>query len=48
VLLANSIVQDGHAMLPLLAYTVKDAVRIKTMNFLLGLIIGAILYLLGV
>jgi hypothetical protein len=47
VLLASSIVQDGHGMLPLLAYTVKDSILIKAFNFVIGLGVGLALYLLG-
>ena len=45
VLLASSIVQDGHGMLPLLSYTVRDSVLIKLFNLVFGLTIGIILYL---
>jgi len=47
VLLASSIVQDGHGMLPLLAYTVKDSILIKSFNLVIGLGIGLGFYLLG-
>lgn len=47
VLLASSIVQDGHGMLPLLSYSVKDSILIKLFNLLIGLGIGLILYSLG-
>ncbi|MBN1255314.1 MAG: arsenic efflux protein [Deltaproteobacteria bacterium] len=47
VLLASSIVQDGHGMLPLLAYSFKDSLLIKAFNVLIGLGIGLALYLLG-
>jgi hypothetical protein len=47
VLVASSIVQDGHGMLPLLAYTVKDSILIKLFNFVIGLGIGLALYLMG-
>jgi len=47
VLLTSSIVQDGHGMLPLLSYTVRDSVLIKTFNLLFGLGIGAFLFILG-
>lgn len=47
VLIANSIVQDGHGMLPLLSYTVKDSVRIKLFNMVYGIVIGGSFYLLG-
>jgi len=47
VLLASSIVQDGHGMLPLLSYTVKDTVLIKLFNLVIGLGLGLIVYSLG-
>jgi hypothetical protein len=43
ILLANSIVQDGHGMLPLLAESRKDFIKVKTINMLAGLLIGYIL-----
>ncbi|MBW1717297.1 MAG: arsenic efflux protein [Deltaproteobacteria bacterium] len=47
VILASSIVQDGHGMLPLLSYTVRDTVLIKLFNLVIGLGLGLILYSLG-
>ena len=47
VLLASSIVQDGHGMLPLLSYTVRDSVLIKLFNLVIGLTIGLILFKMG-
>jgi len=47
VLLTSSIVQDGHGMLPMLAYSVKDSVKIKGFNLGFGLIIGLVVYLAG-
>jgi len=47
VLLASSIVQDGHGMLPLLSYTVKDSILIKIFNLVYGIIVGLIFYLFG-
>ena len=47
VLLASSIVQDGHGMLPLLSYTVKDSILIKLFNLAFGIIFGLIFYLMG-
>ena len=47
VLFTSSIVQDGHGMLPMLSYSVKDSVLIKVFNLSFGLITGIILYLLG-
>ncbi len=43
VLLANSIIQDGHGLLPILGFSIKDAFKIKLFNFVIGLIIGLIL-----
>jgi len=47
ILLASSIVQDGHGMLPLLSYTVKDSMLIKLFNLVFGIVIGLAFYLLG-
>jgi len=47
VLLASAISQDGHGMLPLLSYTVRDSLLIKLFNALAALIVGGIVYLLG-
>jgi hypothetical protein len=48
VLLANSIVQDGHGMLPLLSHSLKDSIWIKLLNFLIGIAVGGGISLLGV
>lgn len=40
VLLASSVVQDGHGMLPLLADSRRDFFRIKAINFTVGLSLG--------
>jgi len=47
VLFTSSFVQDGHGMLPLLSYSIKDSVLIKLFNFIFGLALGLILYLVG-
>ena len=47
VLFTSSIVQDGHGMLPMLSYSVKDSLRIKVFNLVFGLTIGLIIYSLG-
>ena len=47
ILVANSIVQDGHGMLPLLAESRRNFVRIKAVNLALGLAVGAIMLALG-
>ena len=46
-LVASSIVQDGHGMLPLLAESRRDFVRVKIVNLLAGLAIGSLLLRLG-
>jgi hypothetical protein len=48
VLLANSIVQDGHGMLPLLAESRKDFLRVKAINLLMGFMIGLIFMIIGI
>jgi hypothetical protein len=40
ILAASSIVQDGHAMLPLLAVSKKAFIWVKLINFAIGLFIG--------
>ena len=47
VLLASSIVQDGHGMLPLLADSRSDFLRVKGINFVIGLLLGLCGLLLG-
>lgn len=47
VLIASSIVQDGHGMLPLLAESRRDFLRIKAINLVVGLAVGAMLLALG-
>ncbi len=47
VLIANSIVQDGHGLLPILSFSVKDAIKIKVINFFLGVFFGVIFYIFG-
>ncbi|MBN2505758.1 MAG: arsenic efflux protein [Verrucomicrobia bacterium] len=41
ILLASSIVQDGHGMLPLLAHSRRGFVGVKLVSFIAGLLIGA-------
>jgi hypothetical protein len=47
ILLANSIVQDGHGMLPLLAESRKDFIKVKVINMLVGFVVGLILLLIN-
>jgi hypothetical protein len=44
---ANSVVQDGHGMLPLLAESRKDFIKVKIINLMIGLLIGFVLLLFG-
>jgi len=45
ILLASSVVQDGHGMLPLLAESKRSFVSVKIVNFTVGLIVGLVFYL---
>lgn len=47
ILLANSIVQDGHGMLPLLAHSRKAFIMVKAINLAIGVSIGLIAYYIG-
>lgn len=47
VLFTSSVLQDGHGMLPMLSYSIKDSILIKVFNLAFGLIMGIIIYLLG-
>jgi hypothetical protein len=47
VLFTTSFVQDGHGMLPLLSYSLKDSAMIKAFNLAFGLTIGGALFVLG-
>ncbi len=47
VLISSSIVQDGHATLPLFAESKKTFIKAKIINVIVGLIVGYGLYLLG-
>jgi hypothetical protein len=47
ILLASSIVQDGHGMLPMLAQSRKTFVTVKAINFVVGLAVGAAVLAFG-
>jgi len=47
VLLTSSIAQDGHGILPLLSYSVRDSILIKIFNLAFALIIGSVFFTLG-
>lgn len=47
IFLASSVVQDGHGMLPMLAESRLDFVKVKLINFAVGLLLGLTGYLTG-
>ena len=47
ILLASSIVQDGHGMLPLLAHSRRAFIVIKLVNLLIGLAVGGLVLRFG-
>jgi hypothetical protein len=47
ILLANSLVQDGHGTLPLLAHSRKEFFLVKLINLAVGLLAGGIVLALG-
>jgi len=47
VLLTSALVQDGHGMLPMLAYSFKDSMKIKAFNLVFGLGLGLVVFLFG-
>ncbi len=47
VLLTNSMVQDGHGLLPMLSYSLRDSMMIKAFNLVIGLSLGLILFYIG-
>ena len=48
ILVASSVVQDGHGMLPLLAESKRSFVFVKVINFAVGLLVGLVFYLAGI
>lgn len=47
ILLASSIVQDGHGMLPMLAESKRGFVAVKVLNLLVGFLVGILFYFIG-
>ncbi len=47
ILLASSIVQDGHGMLPLLGESLRAFVAVKAINLVVGLLVGLAVLLCG-
>jgi hypothetical protein len=48
VLLVNTLSQDGHGLLPLLSYSVRDTVYVQIFTTVFSLAVGIILFLIGV
>ncbi|MCO4783655.1 MAG: arsenic efflux protein [Candidatus Cloacimonetes bacterium] len=46
IILTSSIVQDGHGLIPLLAHSRSDFLKVKLINLLVGLFFGGIFYLM--
>jgi hypothetical protein len=47
VLLTSSISQDGHGMLPMMSYSLRDSILVKGYNVLMALVVGIIAYIIG-
>jgi hypothetical protein len=47
VLLANSVAQSGHGLLPLLSVSIRDSIMVKFLNICLGLLAGYLALLGG-
>jgi hypothetical protein len=47
VLLTSSFIQNGHGLIPLLSYSVKNSLIIKTFNVIFGILVGITFMALG-
>lgn len=47
VLLVNTLSQDGHGLLPLISYSIKDTIYVQIFTTVFSLLIGIILFLIG-
>lgn len=47
VLFTSSFVQDGHGMLPMLSFSIKDSIFLKSVNLILGILFGLMLFVFG-
>ena len=47
VLFTTSFVQDGHGMLPMLSYSIRDSLLIKAFNLVFGITVGSVIFALG-
>lgn len=48
VLLVSTLSQDGHGLLPLLSYSVPDTIKVQIFTTIFALMVGVILFLVGV
>lgn len=48
LLAASCVMQDGHGMLPLLAKSRREFLKVKAVNTVAGLLLGAVLMAMGV
>lgn len=48
VLLVNTLSQDGHGLLPLLSYSVKDTIYVQIFTTIFSLAVGLTLFLIGI
>lgn len=48
VFLTNTLVQDGHGLLPLLSCSPKEVLKVKAFNVAFGLLVGTIFFMAGV
>lgn len=48
VLLVSSLSQDGHGLLPLLSYSVRDTIKVQIFTTLFSLGVGLVLFLVGI
>ena len=47
ILFASSIVQDGHGLLPMLSFSIKDSALIKAFNFVVALVLSLAVFAAG-
>lgn len=47
ILFTNAIVQDGHGLLPIMGFSMRDTLLVKSFKFVLALALGATLFSLG-
>jgi len=48
VLLVNTLSQDGHGLLPLLSYSIRDTIYVQIFTTIFSLAVGIIFFLIGV